>query len=231
MNEYYQVREDDGVLRPYEKCLKFGPGMLSDAELLAVILRTGAVGMDSIALAAQILQLAPGRKGLAGLYQLSVEELCSLKGVGNVKAIQVQCIGELSRRISKSIAAEGIAMNQPDTIARYYMEDMRHLTQEHLLALFLDGKTRLIRDKMLFKGTVNGAMLSPREVLIEALRSNAVYLVLLHNHPSGDPQPSREDIGVTKRVSEAGKIVGIQLIDHIIIGDNQYISLKERGVL
>lgn len=84
---------------------------------------------------------------------------------------------------------------------------------------------------VLFKGTVNGAMLSPREVLIEALRSNAVYMVLLHNHPSGDPEPSREDIGITKRIKEAGKIVGIQLIDHIIIGDNQYISLKERGVL
>ncbi len=231
MNEYHQVREDSNVLRPYEKCLKFGAGMLSDAELLAVILRTGAVGTDSVTLASQILQLAPGRKGLSGLYQLSVEELCCLKGVGSVKAIQVQCIGELSRRISKSIAAEGISMNQPATIAQYYMEDLRHLTQEHMLLLLLNSKTKLIRDMVLFKGTVNGAMLSPREVLIEALRSNAVYMVLLHNHPSGDPEPSREDIGITKRIKEAGKIVGIQLIDHIIIGDNQYISLKERGVL
>ena len=122
-------------------------------------------------------------------------------------------------------------MNQPATIAQYYMEDLRHLTQEHMLLLLLNSKTKLIRDMVLFKGTVNGAMLSPREVLIEALRSNAVYMVLLHNHPSGDPEPSREDIGITKRIKEAGKIVGIQLIDHIIIGDNQYISLKERGVL
>lgn len=231
MNEYHQIKENGTHLRPYEKCLRYGAGVLSDAELLAVILRTGAVGTDSVTLAEQILHLTPGHSGLASLYRLSVDELCRLRGVGRVKAIQVQCIGELSRRISKSMAAEGISMNHPDTIARYYMEDMRHLTQEHLVLLLLNSKTRLIRDVVLFKGTVNSSILSPREVLIEALRSDAVYMILLHNHPSGDPEPSKEDIGITKRIREAGAIIGIQLIDHIIIGDNQYISLKERGIL
>lgn len=231
MNEYHQVRESIGSLRPYEKCLKYGPGFLSDAELLGVILRTGAVGMDSVALAEKILQMVPSRNGLAGMYRLSVDQLCRLKGVGNVKAIQIQCIGELSRRISKSVAAESFSMHDPASIAEYYMEDMRHLPQEHLLLLLLNAKMKLIRDVVMFKGTVNGALLSPREIFIEALRGDAVYVVLLHNHPSGDPEPSREDIGITRRIKEAGNMIGIQLIDHIIIGDNQYISLKERGIL
>lgn len=231
MNEYHQVKESTGSLRPYEKCLKFGPGFLSDAELLGVILRTGAVGMDSVALAERILEMVPSCSGLAGMYRLSVDELCRLKGIGRVKAIQIQCIGELSRRISKSTAAAGFSMNEPATIAEYYMEDMRHLAQEHLLLLLLNAKARLIRDVVLFKGTVNGALLSPREIFIEALRCDAVYVVLLHNHPSGDPEPSREDIGITRRIKEAGNLIGIQLIDHIIIGDNQYISLKERGIM
>lgn len=231
MNEYHQIKEKNGNLRPYEKCLKFGPGYLSDAELLAVILRTGSVGMDSVGLASQILQLVPNQTGLAGMYRMTVDQLCKLKGVGRVKAIQIQCIGELSRRISKSVAAEAFSMNNPATIAEYYMEDMRHLTQEHLLLLLLNSKTKLIRDMVLFKGTVNSAMLSPREIFIEALRCDAVYVILLHNHPSGDPEPSREDIVITRRVKEAGNLIGVQLIDHIIIGDNQYISLKERGIL
>lgn len=218
--------------RPYEKCLQAGPEALSDAELLSVIIRTGSQGENSLALSQKILALNYPYEGILGLLHLSIQELRSVRGIGKVKAIQLLCIGELSKRIWKKEAVRDvITFREPRTIVDYYMEDMRHMEQEHLHAMFLNSRNALIRDVLISKGTVNASLAEPREIFIEALRNHAVYLILVHNHPSGDSTPSRADCELTRRVKEAGDLIGVCLIDHIIIGDNEYISFRERSML
>lgn len=218
--------------RPYERCLKMGPKHLTDAELLAVIIRTGSREATSLELAQTILALNYPNKGILGLLHLSLTELTEIKGIGQVKAIQLLCIGELSRRIWRQAAYAGKQiLKEPSEIAEYCMEEMRHLEQEQVRALFFDTRQHLIRETMISMGTVNSSVISPREIFIEALRCGAVALVLVHNHPSGDPSPSKEDELMTRRVFEAGRMIGIFLLDHVIIGDNTYISLRERGII
>ena len=217
---------------PYERCCEKGPGVLSDAELLSVIIRTGTRDQTSLELAQEILLMDGGRDGIGGLCRRSLEELMAVRGIGKVKAAQLLCIGELSRGLWRSrTVRDETKYREPEQIAGYYMEALRRLEQEHIYAMFFDNKQNLIRDVLLSKGTVNVSVISPREVLIEALKVNAVRFALIHNHPSGDPSPSREDCLMTKRIKEAGAIMGIALLDHIIIGDNVYISFKERGIL
>ena len=218
--------------RPYEKCLKEGAQSLSDAELLSIIIRTGSRGENSLILAQKILALNYPKKGILGLLHLSMQELMQVKGIGTVKGAQLLCIGELSKRIWKRTAQlEAASFHNPLDIVNYYVEDMRHREQELVYVMLLNTKGVLIRDIMISQGTVNVSVVSPREIFIEAVKHHAVSLVMIHNHPSGDPAPSREDINLTKRVQEAGELLGIRLLDHIIIGDNCYISLKERGIL
>lgn len=217
--------------RPYEKCLNAGPDSLTDAELLAVILRTGSREGNSLALAAKVLSLNyPG--GILGLLHLSLPELMTIKGIGKVKGIEILCIGELSKRIWRTLVTEEVPVfNDPAIISGFYMEDMRHKEQEELHLMMLNTKNLLIRDSLIFRGTVNASVASPREMFVEAFRYHAVRIVLVHNHPSGDPTPSREDGQLTNRIKEAGALLGIPLMDHIIIGDNSYFSFKERGII
>lgn len=217
--------------RPYEKCVKYGPEYLSDAELLAIIIRTGNKELNSVALSEHILNAYEDCPGLLGLHHMTLNQLMNIKGIGIVKAVQLKCIGELSRRISKAGIGKKIAFNSPQIVADYFMEDLRHMDKEEVIALFLNTKHMLIKQIELSKGTVNSSLLSTRELFVEALKYNSVYIVLIHNHPSGDPTPSREDIVNTRKVYEAGKLIGIELIDHVIIGDNKYISLKEKGIM
>ena len=217
--------------RPYEKCLEQGCQALSDAELLAVIIRTGAVGDTSVALARRVLDLGGRQGNLAGLCGLSVQELTSVKGIGRVKAIQIQCIAELSRRMAKSRARDGLCFHDPASIADFYMEDLRHEEREQCRVMMLNTRSMLLAEKQLSVGTVNASLISAREIFLEALKCQAVYIILIHNHPSGDPHPSREDILLTKRVWEAGELIGISLLDHIIIGDRSYVSLREENLM
>lgn len=216
--------------RPYEKCFKYGTSALSNEELLAIIIRTGTCGESSFVLASRILSIKNGDSSLVSLMHLSVEELMKIKGIGKVKAIQIKCICELSKRIAMTTAENQLDFSKPETIANYYMESCRHLEVEQLIVIYLDTKCRKICDRVLFSGTVNRSLISSREIFIEALRVNAVNIVILHNHPSGDATPSKDDIISTKRLAEAGKIIGITLVDHIVIGDRRYTSLKETGV-
>jgi len=217
--------------RPYERCLHHGAAYLSDTELLAVLLRTGVQGMNSLELARSILQSASGEVNILNIHQLTLQKLKKIKGIGTVKAIQILCLSELAKRLAKTSAKEGLIFSLPSTIADYYMEEMRHQKQEQMKLLMLNTKTKLIGETNISKGTVNASLISPRELFIEALECNAVSIILLHNHPSGDPTPSESDILLTKRVKDAGELIGIELLDHIIIGNNCYISFAEQQML
>lgn len=215
--------------RPYEKCEQYGAENLTDMELLAVLLRTGTKGENSIQLAKRILHPDFAQEGILNIHQWSMEQLLQIRGIGKVKAIQILCLSELAKRLSKAEAQSGLNFSAPETIAQYYMEDMRQRKKEALKLLLLNMKTKLIGESELSLGTINTTLVSPREVFAEALRRNAAAVILLHNHPSGDPTPSREDVLATRRVIDAGKIIGIELLDHIIIGDNCFISLRDKG--
>lgn len=217
--------------RPYEKCMDLGANYLSNAELLAVLLRTGTKGKSALDLAQQLLGTECGEEGLLNIHSFTLEKLKSIKGIGTVKAVQILCLSELAKRLAKTNAKERLIFNRPSTIAQYYMEDMRHQNEEHIKLLMLNTKSKLLGEKQLSKGTVNTAVVTPREVFIEALEKKATAVVLIHNHPSGDPTPSENDVLLTKRIKEAGKMIGIELLDHIIIGDNCYKSFAQEHLL
>lgn len=227
-----QKESGQAYLRPYEKFMRFGAEGLTESELLAVILRTGNRDEDAEKLAARILDMASyGKHGLAGLHQLSMEQLLQIKGIGRVKAIQIKCVMEFCTRVARAKAREGLSFTRSGSVAAYYMETLRHRNRECIFLLMLDAKGHLLKETELSRGTVKASLLSPREVFVEALKTEAVNLILLHNHPSGDPTPSREDMSITANIAKMGTMLDIPLIDHIIIGDNKYISFKEKGYL
>ncbi|MCR5515945.1 MAG: DNA repair protein RadC [Lachnospira sp.] len=219
----------DIELMPYEKALRYGIETLTDVEILAVILRTG-VGKIKVLDLAKLLYETAGNKGLVGLASLEIDDLVKIKGIGRVKAIQIKSIIELSKRLAKLKANEKLDFSRSETVAKFYMQDLRHLQQEHLILVLLDSKCCLIKDMVLTVGTVNSSLIDTRDIFIKALKSGAVQIMLIHNHPSGDPTPSKADINVTKEIYEAGKILGVNLTDHIVIGDNTYVSLKAIGI-
>ena len=217
--------------QPYEKCMKYGEQALSDAELLAVIIRTGTQGESAVALAQRVLSEFHFPEGILGLLRTSIPELCKIKGIGTVKAVQLKCIGELSKRIAKAGFGVQPVFSEPEDIAAYYMEQMRHEAREQVVVMMLNSKNRLLHEQVISTGTVNFSLVSPREIFIEALRYQAVAICLVHNHPSGDPAPSKEDVLITRRMREAGELLGIYLLDHVIIGDNRFCSMKKKGIL
>ena len=218
--------------RPYEKCFTQGESALSDSELLAVILRSGTQGKNSLTLAQEILKVMEKSSypGLTGLLHISVQDLMKINGIGQVKAVQLKCIGELSKRIARNAARPQLVMNSPDSIAAYYMEELRHEEQEVVICMMSDVKGHFLGDKILTRGTATGSMVTPREIYMEALRRHAVSLILIHNHPSGDPTPSPDDVQITTRIYQAGELIGIHLLDHIVIGDQKYCSFREEGL-
>lgn len=203
---------------------------MSDAELLAVLLRTGTKGENVLALAKRLLY-QDGGAGLLGIHQFSFQSLMKLKGIGKVKAVQILCLSELAKRLSKASVEPRLRFSSSQSVAEYYMEDLRHRNQEVMKLLLLNSKAELIDETNISKGTVNASLITPRELFVEALKKEAVSMILLHNHPSGDPTPSRDDILTTKRISECGLLIGIELLDHIIIGNNCYVSFQEENLL
>lgn len=225
------MKERPVTERPYEKCQETGPETLSDGELLAVILRTGTRERSVLEMSWELLDSHPSRKGLEGLCHMDREMLEQIPGIGSIKATQILCVIELSKRIARSSMEGAADFNSPEYVAAYYMEHMRHLEKERVLLLLLDGRHRLLRELVLSRGSESSAYVSVKEVFQEAFRCNAVMLVLIHNHPSGYPEPSREDLVLTRRIKDAGDMLGIPLLDHIIIGDRCYTSLKEQKMI
>ena len=217
--------------RPYEKCISTGASSLSDAELLAVLLRTGSKNESSLGLAYRILSECGSENNLSALCRVGPDKLSKIKGVGKVKTVQILCAIELGCRLMTASRKENLSLSEPEQIAAYFMPRLKDQKQETVWIRLLDGKCRLIHEEKIFEGTVRASVISPREIFITALEKEAVYLFLLHNHPSGDPTPSTEDFAVTKRIRESGKLLGVELLDHIIIGDQTYISFIEHGFL
>lgn len=225
VTEHITARDLPVSERPYEKCLLAGPQALSDAELLAVILKSGSRQMNVVALAQNILQ-ADGRN-LLNLYHMSVEELMRFPGIGKVKAIQLKCVAELSRRIARTDRRGRVSLSDAASVAAYYMERLRHEPQEQLLVSMFDSKCHLMGDSLIATGSVRAVLGSPREIFLRVFEKKAVSFILLHNHPSGDPSPSREDAALTHRLRACGELMDVALSDHIIIGDNRYYSFRE----
>ncbi|NBH81748.1 JAB domain-containing protein [bacterium C-53] len=215
--------------RPYEKCLKNGAESLSDAELLAVMLRTGCEGLSVSELSMNIVKMCEKMKGLKSLSQMQIPDFMKIKGIGKVKAVQLKCITEFAKRLWRSEKDLNLKVCHPSQISEYYMEELRNEETESAFVVFLNGKNRFLGDYCLSKGTVNASLVSTREIFRKALQQKAVYIMLVHNHPSGDPTPSKEDIYITYKVMKAGKLMDIPLLDHVIIGDGTYVSLKENG--
>ncbi len=217
--------------QPYEKCEKNGAESLSDAELLAIIIKSGTKGEKAMDVAYALLNMNARYPGLEGLLRLQPGDLRGIKGIGRVKAIQLMAVCELAKRLTRTEFTTGFVFGSPGTIADYYMAYMRQLPQEELHVMMLDIKNRMISEKLLTKGTISASMIDAREIFIHALKENAVGIVLVHNHPSGDDTPSREDLAATKQVQAAGELIGIRLVDHIIIGNRHFTSLREKGHL
>jgi DNA repair protein RadC len=214
--------------RPRERFISNGPQSLSNHELVAILLRTGSSQESVLQLSNRLLTHF---EGLRLLKAASLEEITAIKGIGNAKAIQLLAAVELGRRIANLAYDDRYIIRSPEDGAKYMMNDMRFLSQEHFVCLYLNTKNQVIHKQTVFIGSLNASIVHPREVFKEGLKRSAASIIALHNHPSGDPAPSREDIEVTKRLVECGKIIGIELLDHLIIGENKFVSLKEKGYL
>lgn len=218
--------------RPYEKMVKNGPQALSDAELLATIIRSGTKNETSVGLAQRILKGDGSGSGLTFLNDISLEELTKIKGIGRVKAIQIKAVMELAKRISASaVYKDKLYIRSPGDVSRIVMEEMRFLKQESFNVIMLDAKNGMIKNQTVFIGSLTTSLIHPREVFSEAVRRRCASVILVHNHPSGDPTPSEEDVKTTRRLVESGNILGINVVDHVIIGDGRFTSLKEQGLM
>lgn len=224
-------------MRPQEKLLLHGPSILSNAELLALIIRTGSKEESSLQVSQNLLDqgksLANTKDeyfGLKFLVNASIEDLKKVPGIGCSKACMVQAAIELGRRTFRDTAFTKEKINGTRVLPSIVMNDMRYLTEEEFRIAILNTKKELEYLELISKGSIDKTIVEPRDVFQKALRRNAHTIILLHNHPSGDPKPSIQDINITERLKSAGKLIGIEVIDHIIIGDGVYYSFLEEGI-
>ncbi|MCB9132920.1 MAG: DNA repair protein RadC [Anaerolineales bacterium] len=213
--------------RPRERLEHYGAGALSSAELLAIILRVGTGGENVVRVAERLLARY---EGLPGLAQATVSELCQEKGIGQAKAVQIKAALELGRRLLVTAPHERPQMRSPADAANLLMAEMSLLPQEHLRTVLLDTRNRVISIPTIYVGSLNTAQVRVGEMFREAIRANCAGMIVVHNHPSGDPTPSPEDVQVTRMIVEAGSLLNIDVLDHLIIGRQRFVSLKERGL-
>lgn len=224
----YTLRDVPNEERPRERMIQYGAQALSNAELLAILLRTGTFQESAVHVAQRLLRESGG---LRNLTDMSMEQFTEIKGIGAAKALQIQAGIELGRRLARSAMNETVTIRSPQDVASLLMEDMRYLQKEHFVCLFLNTKNHVIGQETLSMGSLNASIVHPREVFRAAIKRSSASIVCAHNHPSGDPTPSPEDVQITKRLVQAGDIVGIDVLDHIVIGDQRFASLKELGLM
>lgn len=233
-----RLRELPPGERPRERLARLGAAALSNAELLAILLRTGdrAAGCSALGLAQRLLALGSGwfpgdeRAGMRFLSTVTVAELAQVPGVGLAKAAQVKAGVELGRRVAAQEVGDRPELRNPAAVAGLLRAELQHQDQERFVGLLVDTKRRVVSVELIAVGGLDTSPAQPREVFRAAVRKNAHAMILGHNHPSGDPAPSRDDIAMTRRLAEAGRLLGIEVLDHVIIGENTYVSFRQNGI-
>ncbi len=214
--------------RPRERMEDYGPKALADHELLAILLRTGTREKNVVHLAQDVLN------ALESLYEfkhVSMNELMEIPGIGRVKAIEILAAVEFGRRIAQASQVKEGTVISSSWVGNYLVKEMSSLTQEHVVALYLNTKNDIIKKETIFIGSLNTSVAHPREIFKGAVRYSAARIILAHNHPSGNTEPSEADFSFTRRVVDAGEMIGIEVIDHIIVGEDDYLSLREHGLM
>jgi DNA repair protein RadC len=223
----YRISDLEQSERPRERLLRLGPDKLSNAELLAILLRVGVRGASAVELGQTLL----GRfRGLAGIHRAPVEELVQEKGVGPVKAVQIKAAIELGRRLNETAATDQETISSPEQAAQLVRYQMQASEQEELRVLLLDTRNHLLDNVPIYVGSTNTAQVRPADIFKHAVRKNATAIIVIHNHPSGDPTPSPDDVAVTRELIQAGELMGVKVLDHIVIGQGRHVSMKERGL-
>lgn len=225
MTKITDLPEDE---RPREKLLKRGSNSLTDAELLAIFLRTGVAGKSAIDLARDLIDTFGG---LSGLLAASQRDFCKAKGLGDAKFVQLQAVMEINRRYLREEITGRDVLTSPDATRNYLKLRLRGLSHEIFACLFLDNRHRVIEYQELFRGTIDGASVHPREVVKESIRWNAAAVIFAHNHPSGVAEPSQADLRITKRLQDALELIDVRVLDHIIVGEEEGTSFAERGLI
>ena len=223
-----RIRELPTDERPRERLINFGADALSTAELLAILLRTGTEQRSAIGLADYLLSLNAGIRGIAGM---TIEEMSQIHGIGPAKAAQIKAAIEFGRRLVAASPEERTKIRTPRDVYNLIGPALREEKREHFIALLLDTKGGVLRQRTISIGDLSSSLVHPREVFVEAIRHSAASMIVAHNHPSGDPAPSPEDAQVTRRLIEAGELLGIEVLDHVVLGDNRWVSLKEKGLM
>jgi DNA repair protein RadC len=213
--------------RPRERLIRAGEGALSTSELLAIILRTGTGGESVLDMASRLLSYYGG---LAGLARASFAELEAERGMGEAKTSQLKAAIELGRRMLLSSPEDRFLVRSPSDVAQLLMAEMAHLQQEHFQVLYLDTRNRLLGSERVYVGSLNASHIRVAEVFRDAVKRNCAAIIVAHNHPSGDPTPSPEDVEVTRQLVAAGNLLDIEVLDHLIIGQQRFVSLRERGL-
>lgn len=215
--------------RPREKLIQYGVGALSNAELLAILISTGTREMSAIMLANRVLSLE--EKGISYLTECLPDELSAIPGMGMAKSCQIIAAIELGKRIATKPKEKRLNIKSPEEVASLFIEDMRYLKKEYFKVLLLNTKNEIIMIENISVGSLNSSVVHPREVFCTAIKKSACSMIAVHNHPSGNPTPSQADIDITKRLVESGELLGIKVLDHLIIGDGIYVSLKEKMLI
>jgi DNA repair protein RadC len=213
--------------RPRERLARDGPKALRDAELLAIVLRSGIEGASAIQVADTLLNET---NGLPGLQQLPYETLCRRRGIGPAKAAQLMAAVEIGRRLASASSVEREVIHSPEDVFRRLKYEMQALDQEHLRVLLLDTRNRIVRELEVYVGSLNTSLVRVGEIFRDAIQRGAASMIVVHNHPSGDPTPSPEDIAVTRAMVQAGRLLDIEVLDHVIVGRSGFTSLKAKGL-
>jgi len=224
---YYTIHDLPADTRPRERLIRLGAESLSDAELIAIVLRSGARGVNVLDMATGLVR---HYQGLPRMNEASVEDLCEHHGVGEAKAAQIKAAFELGRRLMLANPAARLRVNSPAEVAQMLMAELAYADQEHVKVVLIDTRNYVISIPTIYKGSLNSAHIRVGELFKEAIRRNAAAVIIAHNHPSGDPTPSPEDVVLTRKIIEAGRILNIDVLDHLVLGRQRWVSLKERGV-
>ena len=225
-NATYRITDFVESERPRERLARLGPRSLSNAELLAIQLRTGAPGENAVQVAQRLLEAFGG---VTGLHRAAFEDVCAQHGIGTAKAAQIKSALELGYRM-KHESLEKATIHSPEEAAQLILHDMGALEQEELWVILLDTRNKLISIENIYRGSLNSSQVRVGELFKNAIRRNSASLIVAHNHPSGDPTPSPDDIAVTRAIVEAGKLLDVDVLDHLVIGSGKFISMKQRGL-